>query len=81
MVILLRLFYGIAMDIGTTTIACYLINMINKDIVDIASHVNKQKKYGADVISRINYTVEDTEDVLKYSIIDEINEMVEVACS
>ena len=76
-------FYGIAIDIGTTTIACYLINMINGETVDIVSHVNNQKKYGADVISRINYTIEDTTgiEVLKHTIINQINEMVEVLCS
>ena len=78
-----KTFYGIAMDIGTTTIACYLINMINGETIDITSEVNKQRKYGADVIARINYTIENTEgiEVLKNSVIDQINEMVEVLCS
>lgn len=72
--------YGIAIDIGTTTIACYLINMINGETVDITSKVNNQRKYGADVISRINYTTENAEgiEVLKNSVIVQINEMVKV---
>ncbi|MBZ9685952.1 ASKHA domain-containing protein [Clostridium estertheticum] len=75
-------FYGIAMDIGTTTIATYLINMVNGETVDIISEVNNQRKYGADVISRINYTIENKEgtQVLKNSIINQINEMLEVIC-
>ena len=78
-----NMFYGIAMDVGTTTIACYLINMINGETIDITSEVNKQRNYGADVISRINYTIENAEgiEVLKNSIINQINEMVEVLCS
>jgi len=78
-----NVFYGIAMDIGTTTIACYLINMINGETIDINSQVNKQRKYGADVISRINYTIENAEgtDILRKSVIDQINEMVEKLCS
>lgn len=76
-------FYGMAMDVGTTTIACYLIDMINGETVDITSQVNKQRQYGADVISRINYTIENIDgiEVLKKSILSQINEMVEVLCS
>ena len=50
--------YGIAMDIGTTTVAAYLINLLNGEIIDTESNLNEQKKYGADVISRINYSTE-----------------------
>jgi len=75
--------YGIAVDIGTTTIACYLMNMISGETVDVASQVNKQRAYGADVISRINFTIENPSgiEVLKSLIVDQINEMVESLCS
>lgn len=35
--------YGIAIDIGTTTVAAYLIDLINGDIIDIKSNLNLQK--------------------------------------
>lgn len=50
--------YGIAIDIGTTTVAAYLINLVNGETIDTKSNLNEQKKYGADVISRINYSTE-----------------------
>lgn len=50
--------YGIAIDIGTTTVAAYLIDFVNGKIIDNKSNLNLQKKYGADVISRINYSIE-----------------------
>lgn len=49
--------YGIAIDVGTTTIAMELID-INKDIViDRYNTLNPQISYGADVISRISYSI------------------------
>lgn len=51
-------FYGIAADIGTTTIAVYLMDLNKGNTIDVISAQNNQRNYGADVISRINYTVE-----------------------
>ena len=72
--------YGIAVDIGTTTIACYLIDLFSGKLIDIESAVNNQRAYGADVISRINYTMENEEGTktLKNSIIRQINDIVEI---
>jgi len=77
------IFYGMAVDIGTTTIACYLVNMVSGETVDIVSQVNKQRTYGGDVISRINFTIEEENGtkVLKNLIVNQINEMVNELCS
>lgn len=48
--------YGLAVDIGTTTVAVYLMDLLTGKEVDVFSFHNPQKKFGADVISRINYT-------------------------
>lgn len=74
--------YGIAVDIGTTTIACYLVDLKDGKVIDIESGVNSQKIYGADVISRINYTMEKPNgtSVLKDCVVDQINEMTERLC-
>jgi uncharacterized 2Fe-2S/4Fe-4S cluster protein (DUF4445 family) len=48
-------FYGIACDIGTTTVSLYLVDMSGGRIVDTASSLNQQIKCGEDIISRINY--------------------------
>ncbi|WP_105614605.1 ASKHA domain-containing protein [Vallitalea okinawensis] len=44
---------GIAIDIGTTTIAIQLIYLKTGEILNSYSCLNSQSKYGADVISRI----------------------------
>lgn len=48
--------HGVAIDIGTTTLVFYLVNLITESIIETRAIVNPQTKYGADVISRINFT-------------------------
>ena len=48
--------YGIAVDVGTTTVAAYLVDLGTSKIAASASLGNRQARYGADVISRISHT-------------------------
>lgn len=48
--------YGVAIDIGTTSVVICLVDLYTKEIVDKASSGNAQIKYGADVIHRIVYS-------------------------
>ena len=50
--------FGAAVDIGTTTIVVYLVDMTNGHIIGTASTYNSQVKCGDDVISRIVYATE-----------------------
>jgi len=47
--------YGAAIDIGTTTVVCYLMDLRQALQVGVASFANPQQAFGADVISRIMY--------------------------
>jgi len=47
--------YGIACDIGTTTVALHLVDLENGKILETGSSLNQQIKRGDDIISRINY--------------------------
>ena len=75
-------FYGIAADIGTTTVAVYLMNLCDGTQIDVESAVNSQAVYGADVISRINYTIENSEGltVLTNRIREQLNDMIGALC-
>jgi uncharacterized 2Fe-2S/4Fe-4S cluster protein (DUF4445 family) len=53
--------YGLALDIGTTTIAGYLCDLQSAEVVATASMMNPQIQFGEDVISRINYCYNDPE--------------------
>ena len=51
-------YYMAAFDIGTTTIAAYLLDGRTGKELCTASSLNPQAAYGADVISRANYVLE-----------------------
>jgi len=75
--------YGLAVDIGTTTMVFYLVNLLFGSVVDVISIVNPQSKYGADVISRINYgaTTPSGMDDLRNVLIQATNEAIVKFCS
>jgi len=50
--------YGIALDIGTTTLFALLVSLENGETVQAASATNMQRVYGSDIISRISYCLE-----------------------
>lgn len=45
--------YGLALDIGTTTLAMALVDLHTGQIVDTLSRLNPQRSFGADVMNRI----------------------------
>jgi len=47
--------FGIAVDIGTTTVVAKLINMVDGQCLATEAVLNPQSRYGDDVISRISY--------------------------
>ncbi len=49
--------YSVAFDIGTTTVVAYLLDCSTGDVMDTRSGLNAQKPFGADVIARIEYTM------------------------
>ncbi len=56
--------YGIALDVGTTTVVGFLVDLNSGKIVEIASGINGQVEYGSDIITRIQFAI-DSPDGLK----------------
>lgn len=48
--------YGVAFDIGTTTVVGMLWDLNKGEIVEVAARTNPQSVFGSDVISRIHYS-------------------------
>ncbi len=61
---------GMAVDIGTTTVAAYLYNLENGKLLDKACVENPQKIHGADVISRVGHALSGGGEQLKKEIED-----------
>lgn len=72
---------GMAFDIGTTTIAGYLIDLKTGKELCRVSALNPQTRFGADVISRISFAAESPEglDKLHGAVIGEINNLIQEA--
>jgi uncharacterized 2Fe-2S/4Fe-4S cluster protein (DUF4445 family)/NADPH-dependent glutamate synthase beta subunit-like oxidoreductase len=73
--------YGLAVDVGTTTVAGYLCDLTDGKLVATASMMNPQVIYGEDVMSRISYTMTNPEGLehMNKAIIDGLNGIVEEA--
>ncbi len=60
--------YGVAVDVGTTSVAIALIDLNQGDILKVVSTENEQTAYGADVISRISFAMENQESAIALRI-------------
>ena len=70
--------YGVAIDVGTTTVAAYLCNLRSGEVMATGSMMNPQISYGEDVMSRISYVVANPEDGLEKMnqlIVDGLNRL------
>lgn len=47
---------AVAVDIGTTTVAAYVLDTTTGEVRSVVSEINRQSVYGADVLSRISYS-------------------------
>lgn len=50
-----RVGYGVAVDVGTTTLAAQLLDLQTGDVLAVQTALNPQAAYGADVMTRIEY--------------------------
>ncbi len=73
--------YGIAIDVGTTTVAGYMCDLQTMEVLETVSMMNPQCKYGEDVMARITYHMMNEDGLKRMSddIIEGINELIEKA--
>jgi uncharacterized 2Fe-2S/4Fe-4S cluster protein (DUF4445 family) len=73
--------YGVAIDVGTTTLAAYFCDLTTGKVFDTVSMMNPQCKYGEDVITRITYHMNTPHGLQRMSddIIAAVNELISQA--
>jgi uncharacterized 2Fe-2S/4Fe-4S cluster protein (DUF4445 family) len=73
---------GLAVDVGTTSVAAYLCDLTTGEVISYDSMMNPQVPYGEDVMSRITYAMsnEDGIDKLQASIIEGVNTLAARVC-
>lgn len=69
---------GVALDIGTTTVAAYLADLRRGEILTSRAAANPQARYGADVISRISYANERDDGllILQGLVVAQVNDLI-----
>ena len=75
--------YGLAVDIGTTTVVMALVNLQTGAVADTESGLNRQASFGGDVISRIQHAMEDDggADALRKAIVGQLNALAAALCA
>ena len=75
--------YGLAIDIGTTKIACSLVNLATGEGVATFGMVNPQILFGEDILTRITYVMRNTGGgrELQEKVIGGINHLIADCCA
>lgn len=69
---------GIAIDIGTTTLAAYLCDLTEGAVLTSEASANPQRRFGEDVISRIAFADNQPDglDILHEMVVEELNRLI-----
>ncbi|MGQ9573734.1 MAG: ASKHA domain-containing protein [Thermoguttaceae bacterium] len=70
--------FGLALDVGTTTVVAHLVDLTSGITREAAAKYNSQIKFGADVISRINYARQPGgADSLHQAVIQDVETLID----
>ena len=74
--------YGLAVDIGTTTVVASLLNLETGAEVDHAAALNPQSAHGQDVLTRISFAQKADQglEILQRAIADGLNAIIRTLC-
>ncbi|MHB1394148.1 MAG: ASKHA domain-containing protein [Clostridia bacterium] len=69
---------GVAVDIGTTGLSAYLVDLESGEVLNKISSLNPQTQYGGDVLTRISYCMnnDDGSKLLKEAITGKVDEII-----
>ncbi len=73
--------YGLAVDVGSTTVAGHLVNLLTGEVLATQSMMNPQVRYGEDLMSRVSYGMMEKQGVnrMHRAIIKALNDLSEQA--
>lgn len=75
--------YGIAVDVGTTTVAGHLCHLRTGEVLASASRMNPQVPFGEDLMSRVSYAMmnADGTERMHAAIIEGLNSVIAECCA
>lgn len=74
--------FGFAVDVGTSKIVGYLVNLNTGETVNIKTLENPQTGYGEDILSRLTFTISNRKNlkILQRLVVEGINRLMTEAC-
>ena len=75
--------YGLAVDVGTTKLAGFLIDLKRGDVVAVAARMNPQIPFGEDIMSRVSHIMNggwDALEKLQDAVVSGVNEIIVECC-
>jgi len=67
---------GVAIDLGTTTIAAQLLDLRTGNVLGVQTALNAQARHGADIMSRVEFATHDGQTELQRLVREQLGEMV-----
>ena len=75
--------HGFAVDIGSTKLAGYLMDLSTGETLAVTTAMNPQIPYGEDIISRLSYALQGRkeQETLHKVLVDGVNQLLREACA
>ncbi len=75
--------YGIAVDLGSTTISAMLADLVSGQLIESAGRMNPQIRFGEDLMSRVSYAMmtETGTQQMSQSVRRTLNELIRELCA
>jgi uncharacterized 2Fe-2S/4Fe-4S cluster protein (DUF4445 family) len=75
--------YGLAVDVGSTTVAAYLCDLRTGQVLATEATMNPQVAYGEDLMSRVSYATMHADGLAKMrrAIVDSLNQLAGLAAA
>jgi uncharacterized 2Fe-2S/4Fe-4S cluster protein (DUF4445 family) len=75
--------HGVSIDLGTTTVVATLVDLTAGAVAAVASTINRQAPFGADVIARMGHAMTGPEAIeeLRTAAVDTVNGLVDGVCA
>jgi len=67
---------GVAIDLGTTTIAAQLLDLRTGNVMGVQTALNAQARHGADIMSRVDFATQGGQAELQRVVREQLGEMV-----
>ncbi len=74
--------YGVAIDVGSTTIAAHLCNLVDGEVLASSGAMNPQIRFGEDLMSRVSYVMMNPggDAEMTEAVIESINQLLVAVC-